>query len=227
MIGKSIKFILKSRWLVFVAMLICGISLTACKKEPVYESLSEELKAKMSDRIIHPIVMRIDDSVGASYFYIYDTLSVVYQPSHKQKNITICSNANGKWSAYGYSMKITEDKYSSYTPDTALDSSALKEDYIKPFLDFKMLSENKEEKSMKIAVNFAREREEWTAYLDDKNFVKFERDIVPTNIFIYDSSTKEYEVVFEAVTEEVENADAKMGQMLWDRLEQVTGKKKK
>lgn len=208
-------------------ILMAILSLAGCKKKPTYETLTEELQAKMADRISNPIVMRLDDSVGASYVYLDDNMSVVYQPSHKLKTITICRKVNDKWSAYGYSMKVTEDKYSSYKPKSALDPEELKKNYVNPFLDFEVLSEDKEEKSMRIAVNFADEREEWTAFLDDKNFVKFVRDIVPTNIFIYDSSTQEYEVVFEAVTEEVESADKNMGQILWDRLEKVTGKKKK
>jgi|GEM_PF-1892084 len=213
---------------VIIAMIFCFVfSMTSCKKKPEYATLKEELTAIMADRISHPLMMRIDDTTGASYVYIDDTLCIMYQPSHRKKIITVCQKINNEWIASGYLMKVTEDDYNPYTPKYAVDSNAAKADYVDPFVNFEVISEDKETRNMDISVIFAEEHEEWVANLENESFVAFERKIVPTNIYMYDSSYKEYEVVFDALVDEVNAANESLGNVMIKRWEKNFGKKKK
>ncbi len=218
---------LKTRFVAVMLILCFILSMAGCKKKPEYDTLKDELTAIMEDRVSHPIIMRIDDTTGASYVYIDDTLCVMYQPSHKNKIITISQKVNNKWENSGYLMRVTEDDYSPYTPKYAVDSNAARANYVTPFTDFEVLSEDKETKTMEISVTFAEEHEEWTVNLENESYVVLKRKIVPTNIYMYDSSTKECDVVFEAVVEEVGAADKNMSEKLLKHWEKALGRKNK
>ena len=213
------------------AIIICMFLLfTGCgKKEPEYESLEAELHAIMQDRISNPLVMRMDDTSGTSYLYLDDTLSVLYQPSHKKKTITICNkNKNTNvWSTYGYLMKSSEDKYSAYTPKYAVDADAMRADYVTPFVNFTVKSENEKEKSLQIVVNFAGADETWDVRIDNPSFVSFRRIVVPTDIWMYDKTSGEYPVVLAAVVNEVKAANSTMGSLFEARTEDIINPPKK
>ena len=65
---------------IFLILSIMFSAVGCGKKEPEYESLEAELYAVMQDRISNTLVMRMDDTSGTSYFYLDDTLCVMYQP---------------------------------------------------------------------------------------------------------------------------------------------------
>ncbi|SFG42849.1 hypothetical protein [Oribacterium sp. WCC10] len=218
-------------WLMLVlSMILIICTLAGCiDNSPKYDTVQEHVDAVMSDIRTKPYVLRIDDTAGASYIYAEDDYCIMYQPSHKNKVITQCNKIDGIWYVYGYIMNVKEDKYSSFTPKTFLDGDIIKATYIDPFYDAIILSEekDKEKETMKISVDFGGAVETFRVDVSYKSFIEFERESVPTDIYMYYDGTKDYANIVEAILGELISADSKAGENFRKRTENILNGKKK
>lgn len=204
------------------------LSLSACfSQERKFNSVNEKMDVMMSEIKAEPIVMRLDDTAGASYIFYEEGLCVLYQPSHYNKTINIGYKKDDLWYTYGFTMSVKADSYHSFTPKVPVNGEMMYSTYIKPFFDVTVVSENNEEQTMVVSLEFGGVRENWDAVLSNKSFAEYRRVTAPTDVYMYYSGTKDYKNVVEAIAGEVSDADKSMGEFFKKKTEKILNSKVK
>ena len=208
--------------LIYCMFILIVFTLTACfDQERKFSSVNEKMDVMMSEIEKEPVVMRIDDTAGASYIYYDEGFCVLYQPSHYNKAINMGYKKDNIWYTYGFTMSVNEDKYHSFTPKVAVDGEMIYETYIKPFFNVTVVSEDKKEQTMIVSLEYGGVSENWDAIFSNKSFAEYRRQTAPTDVYMYYSGTKDYKNIVEAIAGEVTDADKSMGDFFRKKTEKI------